>query len=119
MNGDFTNLKLELSAGSVGDFSGNCKNLEINSSAGAMINAENMVTDNGKVNSSAGAVVNINVTKELSIEASAGSIVKCHGNPQIKDINISSGAQFLSEILNHQRLSSIKTIWPDIDSLPN
>jgi hypothetical protein len=95
MNGDFANLKLELSAGSVGDFSGNCKNLEINSSAGAVINAENMVTEIGKVNSSAGAVVNINITKELSIEASAGSIVKCQGNPQIKDIDISSGAQFL------------------------
>lgn len=95
MDGDFTNLKIELSAGSIADFSGNCKNLEIHSSAGALINADNMATDIGKVSSSAGAVVNINVTKELSLEASSGSIVKCHGNPQIKDIDISSGAQFL------------------------
>ncbi len=95
MDGDLTNLKLGLSAGSLGDFSGNCKKLEIEASAGAVINADNMITDIGKVYSSTGAVININVTRELSLEASSGSIVKCHGNPQIKDIDISSGAQFL------------------------
>jgi hypothetical protein len=95
IDGDFTNLKIELSAGSFGDFSGSCKNLDIESSAGAVINSFNMKTDIGKVSCSAGSIVTINVIKELSIEASAGSIVKCTGNPQIKDINISSGAQFL------------------------
>jgi hypothetical protein len=95
MNGDFTNLKIEFNAGSFGDFSGNCKNLDIESSAGAVINSFNMKTDIGKVSCSAGSMVTLNVIKELSIEASAGSIVKCTGNPQIKDINISSGAQFL------------------------
>jgi hypothetical protein len=95
VDGDITNLKIDFSAGCVGNFSGNCKNLGIESSAGSVINAGNLVANKGNVSSSAGSVVNVNVTGELSVHASSGSVIKCQGNPQIKNIDISSGAQFI------------------------
>jgi hypothetical protein len=95
LNGNINNLNIELSAGSVADFTGTCKNLDVKSSAGAVLNADNLVTDICRVSSSAGSVNNINVNGELSIEASSGSIIKCQGNPQIKSMDISSGARFI------------------------
>lgn len=94
IDGNFTNLKLAFNAGSVGNFSGSCKNLEIESNAGSVVNAGNLVAENGNVTSNAGSVTTINVAGDLSVFASAGSIVKYQGNPNVKNINISSGAQF-------------------------
>jgi len=95
VEGNFTNLKLDFSAMCVGDFSGTCKNLVIEASAGSVLNADNLVADKGNVSASARSVSKINVTSELSVSASSGSVIKCLGNPQIKSINISSGAQFI------------------------
>jgi hypothetical protein len=95
IDGDFTNLNVDFNAGCVGDFSGQCKNLGIRSNAGSVLNAGNLVADKGNVSSSSGSVITINVTGELSVDASSGSVIKCQGNPQLKGFNISSGAQFI------------------------
>lgn len=95
VTGEFTTVNLDFNAGSVGNFSGQCKNLGIKSNAGSMVDAGNLIAERGNVSSNAGAQVTINVTGELSVDANAGSIVKCLSNPQIKGINISSGAQFI------------------------
>jgi hypothetical protein len=95
VDGDFSDLNLELNAGAVGSFSGTCDNMNIESNAGAVINAGGMKAKNANISTSAGAINNIYVTDQLSVMASAGSIVKCQGAPDIKNMNISSGAQFL------------------------
>lgn len=95
IDGDFTNFNMDFNAGCVGDFSGQCKNLGIRTNAGCVLNAGNLTAVKGNVSSNAGSQVTINVTGELSVNASAGSVVKCQGNPQIKSVDISSGAQFI------------------------
>ena len=96
IDGDFANLNLDFNAGSVGDFSGQCKNLGIRSNAGAVVNASNLVADKGNVSSNAGSVITINVTGELSVDATSGSVIKNLGNPQLKG---SSYFRFLRELI--------------------
>jgi hypothetical protein len=95
IEGNFVDLDLGLSAGSIGNFSGHCKNMIINCKAGSVFNADDLIAEKGNISSSAGSIININVTGELSVHASSGSIVKCKGNPQMKSVDISSGAQFI------------------------
>jgi hypothetical protein len=96
VEGDFVNLTLEFSAGVVGDFSGKCDFLDVSSSAGTVLNSSDLVARNGNVSSSAGSVNNIYVTDKLDIHASAGSIVRCKGNPKTKNVDVSSGARFIN-----------------------
>jgi hypothetical protein len=94
VDGEFFNLNMEMNAGAIGDFSGSCENLKVDSNAGAIVNAEKMVAKNGSVSSNAGAITNIYVTGELSVFASTGSIIKCQGNPTMKQVEVSTGAMF-------------------------
>lgn len=94
VNGEFFNLNMEMNAGAIGDFSGSCENIKVDSNAGAIVNAEKMVAKNGTVSSNAGAITNVYVTGELSVFASTGSIVKCQGNPTMKQVEVSTGAMF-------------------------
>jgi hypothetical protein len=96
VDGDFTDLKIEMSAGCVANFKGKCKNLEISCTAGSIFNANDLVAEYGTISASAGAVMNVNVTGEISVDANAGSVIKCSGKARAKNINISSGAQFLN-----------------------
>lgn len=92
VNGEFYNLDMEMNAGAIGDFSGSCENISVDSNAGAIVNAGKMVAKSGRVSSNAGAITNIYVTGELSVFASTGSIVKCQGNPTMKQVEVSTGA---------------------------
>lgn len=94
VDGEFFNLNMEMNAGAIGDFSGSCENIRVDSNAGAIVNAGKMVSKNGTVSSNAGAITNIYVTGELSVFASTGSIVKCQGNPTMKQVEVSTGAMF-------------------------
>lgn len=94
VDGAFFNLNMEMNAGAIGDFSGSCENIRVDSNAGAIVNAEKMIAKNGSVSSNAGAITNIYVTGELSVFASTGSIVKCQGNPTMKQVEVSTGAMF-------------------------
>jgi len=95
MDGNYTNLSLNFTAGCVSDLSGNCQNIDIESNTGCVINASNLIVNKGRVSASTGAVSNLNITGELSLALSTGAVVKCQGNPQIKSISISTGAQFI------------------------
>ena len=96
VDGDFTDLKIEMSAGCIANFKGKCKNLEISCTAGSIFNANDLVAEFGTISASAGSVMNVNVTGEISVDANAGSVIKCSGKARAKNINISSGAQFLN-----------------------
>jgi hypothetical protein len=95
IDGTFNKLSVAAEAGCVSNLSGKCQFIEINSDAGGVINAANLNAANGKINSTTGAVTTLNVTGELSVEASTGAIIKCQGNPKVKDLNVSTGAQFI------------------------
>lgn len=95
LDGTFNNLSITAEAGCVSNLSGKCESIEIASDAGSIINAGNLSAIKGKINSSTGAVTTINVSGELSIEASTGAIIKCQGNPTVKNLNVSTGAQFI------------------------
>lgn len=94
IEGEFLNLNLDFNAGSIGNFIGKCLNLNVNANAGTIVDLGNLLADKGVVSANAGSIVTINVTKELSVDANAGSIVKSLGNPMMKGINIMGGAQF-------------------------
>ena len=85
-------LKLDVSAGADVTLSGSLKKADINCSSGAWVNAGNLITDVADIEASSGGDVEIHVNEELSVSASSGSDVIYTGNPRMKQINISSGA---------------------------
>jgi hypothetical protein len=95
IEGDFNSLIFDINSGCVVNLKGKSRSLEVNSSAGCVFNAGDMPVDIGSFSASAGAIMNVNVTGEVSVNANAGSIIKCSGNPKTKNINVNSGAQFM------------------------
>lgn len=96
VEGEFNDLNVEMSAGCVANFKGKCKKLVVSCTAGSVFNADNLIAEFGTISASAGAVMNVNVTSEISVDANAGSIIKCSGKAHTKNINLSSGAQFVN-----------------------
>jgi hypothetical protein len=94
MDGDFNDIDMDMNNGCVVNFSGKCKNLNLAGSSGSVLTASNMIAANCSIKAYAGAIMNVNVTDEISVDASAGSIVNCNGKAKTKNMNISSGAQF-------------------------
>ena len=89
---NFVSVKSKISSGCIVELSGNAKNLELKSSSGSILKAGSLLVDNCFITSSSGSICKINVSKELSVNASSGSIVKYLGNPDMKEIDISYGA---------------------------
>jgi len=96
VEGDFNDLNVEMSAGCVANFKGKCKKLVVSCTAGSVFNADDLVAEFGSFSASAGAVMNVNVTGEINVDANAGSVIKCSGKARAKNINVSSGAQFVN-----------------------
>lgn len=94
IDGEFFNLNLDFNAGSIADVTGTCVNLNATANAGTILNLGSLMAEKGVISANAGSIVTVNVTKELSVDANAGSIVKSLGNPLMKGINIMGGAQF-------------------------
>jgi hypothetical protein len=65
--------------------------MEAEASSGSEIRAEELESVICKVNASSGSDIIVNVSEEIYAKASSGSDIRYYGNPQIKDINESSG----------------------------
>jgi hypothetical protein len=87
----YKNFSVDASSGSDARISGKTKNLEAEASSGSDIKAQDLESVNCKVRVSSGSDATITVTEELNARASSGGDVRYYGNPQIKDINESSG----------------------------
>lgn len=94
IEGNFTDLDFEISSGCVANLKGKCRNLDVDGSSGVVFNANDLEALIGKCSGSSGAVMTLNVTSEISVDASSGSVINCRGNARVKDIDISSGAHF-------------------------
>ncbi len=87
----YRNLSVDTSSGSDVKISGKVKSFEAKASSGSDINAHGLESKTCKVNVSSGSDAQVNVTDEIHANASSGSDVYYYGNPQIKNINESSG----------------------------
>lgn len=87
----YKNFTLDTSSGSDAKVSGKTKNFEAEASSGSDINAKNLESVICKVRVSSGSDASVNVSDELYARASSGADVYYYGNPQVKDINESSG----------------------------
>lgn len=94
INGEITDLNADLSAGCMAKFLGVCKNLHLDASAGCIINADSLYTKTASIDASAGTIASLNVSDEISVDASSGAVIHYIGNPNLKNIDISSGAVF-------------------------
>ena len=90
-------LELNVSAGADVKLSGELKKADIQCSSGAWVNAGDLRTEVADIEASSGGDVEIHVTKELVVSASSGSEVTFSGDPEMKQINISSGADLEKE----------------------
>lgn len=87
----YKNFSLDTSSGSDARISGKTKNFVAESSSGSDIKAQELKSVICKVSVSSGSDATVNVSDELYANASSGGDVRYYGNPQVKDINESSG----------------------------
>jgi hypothetical protein len=87
----YKNFTVDASSGSDAKISGKTKNLEAEASSGSDIKAQDLESVICKVKVSSGSDITVKVSDELYAKASSGGDIRYYGNPQIKDINESSG----------------------------
>ena len=87
----YKSVRVDTSSGSDAKLTGKVKTLEAEASSGSDINAKELESKICKVNVSSGSDATVNVADELYANASSGADVNYYGNPQVKDINESSG----------------------------
>ncbi len=87
----YKNFSVDASSGSDAKITGKTKNLEAEASSGSDIKAQDLESVICKVSVSSGSDATVNVSDELYAKASSGGDVHYYGNPQIKNIDESSG----------------------------
>jgi len=87
----YKNLSVDTSSGSDAKLSGKVKTFEAESSSGSDIKANKLEAKIAKLRASSGSDISVTVTDELYAHASSGSDINYYGNPQIRDIDESSG----------------------------
>ncbi len=87
----YKNFSLDTSSGSDAKLSGKTKNFEAEASSGSDIHARDLESVICKVHVSSGSDASVTVSDELYARASSGADVYYYGNPQVKDIDESSG----------------------------
>jgi hypothetical protein len=92
LTGEFEQFSADMSSGSSAKFAGKAAHAKIGASSGSEVKASSLICGTADIEASSGASISINVTNELSVDASSGSVIKYSGNPNMKSINISSGA---------------------------
>jgi len=87
----YKNVWLDTSSGSNAKLSGKTQNFKAEASSGSDIKAQDLESSICRVSVSSGSDATVNVTDELYAKASSGADVMYYGNPQVKDIDESSG----------------------------
>ncbi|WP_340111692.1 head GIN domain-containing protein [Maribellus mangrovi] len=87
----YKNLSLDTSSGSDAELRGKVKYLKLSASSGSDIDAAELESQYCKVSASSGSDISLTVTDELEANASSGADIVYHGNPQMRDIDESSG----------------------------
>lgn len=87
----YKNIILDTSSGSDAKLIGKAKTFNAEASSGSDIMARELETSICKVKASSGSDITVNVSDELYAKASSGADVRYYGNPNIKEIDESSG----------------------------
>ena len=85
-------LTIAISSGADADIMGNCNFLTVAASAGADVDCDELYAEEVNVAASAGADVSVYASKAITVVASSGADVSYAGNPAVKQITTSSGA---------------------------
>ena len=89
----FKYLKSNVNSKSIINLSGNVKKLELKNISGSKFKGKNLLIENCFITAESNSKSEINVSKELNVEARGGSKVKYSGNPNMKGIDVSHGAK--------------------------
>ncbi|WP_320110805.1 head GIN domain-containing protein [Draconibacterium orientale] len=87
----YKNLSVNTSSGSDAKLHGKVKTLRVEASSGSDIKAGSLESVICHANASSGSDITVSVSSELYANASSGSDINYHGNPDIRDIDESSG----------------------------
>ncbi len=86
-----SSLAVKISSGGMVKLSGSVGFLDVTVSSGANFRGNDFVAAKCKADVSSGGEININVSRELSVDASSGGSIKYKGEASIRDIHTSSG----------------------------
>ncbi|NBC83255.1 MAG: hypothetical protein GVY19_07710 [Bacteroidetes bacterium] len=89
----YDEVDINVSSGAHLEIRGTALKGSLNGSSGAHLNAGQLDVENTSAGVSSGGHVNIGIVKVLSVNASSGGHVNYRGNPEMKNINLSSGGQ--------------------------
>lgn len=94
VNGNFSgsDLDMELSGGSIGEIGGNFSDAQIEASGGSILKAYDVDLNNCKLDASGGSIINVSFDKEMTAEASGGSIIHYKGDGVIRSVDASGGS---------------------------
>ena len=85
-------IDVRSSGGSTMHLSGTANRGTLSSSGGSRQNNEDLAVKEAELRSSGGSNLNVGVVEELSARASGGSDIRYEGNPHVRDIDESGGA---------------------------
>ncbi|MDP1842932.1 MAG: head GIN domain-containing protein [Sediminibacterium sp.] len=84
-------LKAEVNSGGQIKLSGKLNSLDVESNSGGNFKGNDLEVVNCKADANSGGTIQINVSKELSAEASSGGSIRYKGEAMIRNINTGSG----------------------------
>lgn len=87
-----SDLSLDLTGGSIATISGAFANADIEASGGSIVKDFDAAADICKIDASGGSVINFTVNKELTADATGGSIISYKGTGIIKSVDTSGGS---------------------------
>ena len=85
-------VKLRTSSGSDANLKGSARNFEARASSGSDISAYDFEVENAVLECSSGSDIKANVTRTMKVKASSGSDIHYRGDPDLLEVNTSSGA---------------------------
>lgn len=85
-------VTISTSGGADVEIWGSCRQLDVAASGGSDVSTERLVAEHVSVSASGGADVDVHAVESITVLASGGADVTFSGNPSIKDINATGGA---------------------------
>ena len=95
LNLEAYSVKLRTSSGSDANLKGAARDFEAKASSGSDISAYDFEVENATLECSSGSDVKANVTRTMKVRASSGSDIHYRGDPDLLEVNTSSGADLI------------------------
>jgi hypothetical protein len=87
-----TQLEMELHGGSICNIDGSFTSVKFETTGGSILNGCNTTTDNCELQASGGSIAHVRVSKQMTVNASGGSIINYSGDGMMKEVNTSGGS---------------------------